>query len=419
MIVRNKNKPRIYFYDTSALLSGAIKEVFDSTYISSIVLDELEHIKTASSKDENVKYKARKLVRFLMDWEDEWKNEIFPQKEIDKVMRRYRFLENKNDSYLIAEALLLSKKYDVVFITQDACQYLIIKDKFPQIKAQYYFNQENTGELYMGWRLYNLTDEVLTSVYNNQNGNVLGAVENQYCMLYQHNELIDIVCYRNGKYEPLHDRELKNAYIGERIKARNPQQRMAIDLLLNQDVKVKLLTGKFGSGKTLIALTYALEQIGRGKYDKLIFVRNNIITANTKDVGYLPGDLRDKTKIWAMCLADHLGGEFVLDQMLDDGIIEVFPISHIRGRSINKSIVLCDESENLTKEHIQLLLGRIESGSELIFCGDIRQIDAKIFEANNGINCMINVLENEPLFGMVNLIESERGEVPKLADKFD
>ena len=128
MIVRNKNKPRIYFYDTSALLSGAIKEVFDSTYISSIVLDELEHIKTASSKDENVKYKARKLVRFLMDWEDEWKNEIFPQKEIDKVMRRYRFLENKNDSYLIAEALLLSKKYDVVFITQDACQYLIIKE---------------------------------------------------------------------------------------------------------------------------------------------------------------------------------------------------------------------------------------------------------------------------------------------------
>ena len=92
-----QSKEKIRFYDTSALLSGAIKEIHDFTYISSIVLDELEHIKTAASKDENVKYKARKLVRFLMDWEDEFKHEIFPQKAIDKVMRRYRFLENKND----------------------------------------------------------------------------------------------------------------------------------------------------------------------------------------------------------------------------------------------------------------------------------------------------------------------------------
>lgn len=138
--------------------------------------------------------------------------------------------------------------------------------------------------------------------------------------------------------------------------------------------------------------------------------------ANIND---LPGDLRDKTKIWAMCLADHIGGEMMLDQMLDEGIVEVFPISHIRGRSINRSIVLCDEGENLTKEHVQLLLSRIENGSEIIFCGDIKQVDAKIFEANNGINCTINVLQDESLFGMVKLVKSERGEVPKLADKFD
>lgn len=133
----------------------------------------------------------------------------------------------------------------------------------------------------------------------------------------------------------------------------------------------------------------------------------------------MPGDLRDKTKIWAMCLADHLGGETMLDQMMDENLIEVFPISHIRGRSINKSIILCDESENLTKEHVQLLLGRVESGSEIIFCGDVKQVDAKIFEVNNGINCMINALKGEPLFGMVKLVKSERGEVPKLADKLD
>lgn len=415
-----KNKQTIYFYDTSALLSGAYKDMkYGKSYISSIVLDETEHIKTSSTKDNDVKYKARQLVRFLMDNDEEWIHKIFPQKAINKIMRKYPFLANKNDSYLIAEALLLTKEYNVIFVTQDACQYLIIKNKFPQIKPEYYISQENTDELFTGWRHYELNDAILTSVYNNQNGNVLGAKENQYCVLKQNNEIIDVVVWRNGKYEALHDRELKNAYIGEKIKARNIEQRMAIDLLLNQDVKVKLLLGTYGTGKTLFALTYALEQIGRGKYDKLVFVRNNIVTANTKDVGFLPGDLRDKTKIWAYCLADHLGGEFALDEMLEQGIIEVFPISHIRGRSINKSIILCDESENLTKEHVQLLLGRVESGSEIIFCGDIKQVDAKIFEANNGINCMINALQDESLFGMVKLVKSERGEVPKLADKFD
>lgn len=413
-----KTKELLLFYDTSALLSGAYKEMTDAAYISSIVLDELEHIKTSSAKDNDVKYKARKLVRFLMDEED-WKHEIFPQKEIDKVMKKYSFLANKNDSYLIAEALLLSKKYNVYFITQDACQYLIIKDKFPQIVPKYYFSQENTNELFTGWKYYDVDNELLASIYSNKGTNILGAEENQYCILRRDGEILDVVVWKKNLYEPLHDRELKNAYIGEKIKPRNIEQRMATDLLLNQDIKVKLLLGSYGSGKTLLALTYALEQIGRGKYDKLVFVRNNIVTANTKDVGYLPGDLRDKTKIWAMCLADHLGGEIMLDQMLDEGVIEVFPLSHIRGRSINKSIVLCDESENLTKEHVQLLLGRIESGSEIIFCGDIKQVDAKIFEANNGINCMVNTFQGEPLFGMVKLVKSERGEVPKLADKLD
>ena len=242
-----KNKQTIYFYDTSALLSGAYKGMeYGNSYVSSIVLDEAEHKKTSSTKDNDVKYKARQLVRFLMDNDEEWINKIFPQKAINKIMKKYPFLANKNDSYLIAEALLLTKEYNVIFITQDACQYLIIKNKFPQIKPEYYISQENTDELFTGWRHYELNDAVLTSVYNNQNGNVLGAKENQYCVLKQNNEIIDIVVWRNGKYEALHDRELKNAYIGEKIKARNIEQRMAIDLLLNQDIKVKLLVGGWG-----------------------------------------------------------------------------------------------------------------------------------------------------------------------------
>ena len=105
--------------------------------------------------------------------------------------------------------------------------------------------------------------------------------------------------------------------------------------------------------------------------DSHIFVRNNIIVADTNDIGYLPGDRNEKMLIWGAPLADHLGGEDMLKQLIDDGVIEIYPLSHIRGRSLNNSIVICDECENMNDKLVTLLMSRIEDTSELIFCGDI------------------------------------------------
>ena len=146
---------------------------------------------------------------------------------------------------------------------------------------------------------------------------------------------------------------------------------MAFDLLQNPNIKVKLLTSAWGSGKTLMALSYALEQVHRGNYQKLVFVRNNIIVADTNDIGFLPGDIRDKMSIWGAPLADHLGGQEELDRLIDEGIIEIYPLSHMRGRSIINSIVLCDECENMNDKLITFLMSRIEASSEIIFCGDV------------------------------------------------
>ena len=192
---------------------------------------------------------------------------------------------------------------------------------------------------------------------------------------------------------------------------------MAFHLLQNQDIKVKLLTSAWGSGKTLIALSYALEQVHKGIYAKLVFVRNNIVVADTNDIGFLPGDMRDKMAIWGAPLADHLGGPEVLDQLIDDGVIEIYPLSHMRGRSIVNSIVLCDECENMTDKLVTFLMSRIEKDSELIFCGDVAQIDHRKFEKNNGIKAMLEHLAGDPLFGTVKLLKSERGPVAALCDK--
>ena len=172
---------------------------------------------------------------------------------------------------------------------------------------------------------------------------------------------------------------------------------MAFHLIQNPTIRVKLLTSAWGGGKTLIALSYALEQIHNGKFQKLIFVRNNIIVADTNDIGFLPGDQAEKMLIWGMPL-------------------EIYPLSHIRGRSLHSSIIICDECENMNDKLVTLLLSRIEDDSEIIFCGDIAQIDNRKFEKNNGISSMINNLSGQPLFGTVKLIKSERGGVPKLCD---
>ena len=130
----------------------------------------------------------------------------------------------------------------------------------------------------------------------------------------------------------------------------------------------------------------------------------------------MPGDVRQKMSMWGGVIADHLGGQMMLDQLIDDGIIEIFPISHIRGRSI-KGIIFCDECENLNDKLVTLLLSRVEDGGEIIFCGDVAQIDSPRFEQNNGIRAMLDNLVGDPLFGTVKLIKSERGPIPQLCDK--
>ena len=124
-----------------------------------------------------------------------------------------------------------------------------------------------------------------------------------------------------------------------------------------------------------------------------------------------------KMAIWGAPLSDHLGGQDTLLQLIDEGVIEIYPLSHIRGRSIKSSIVLCDECENMNDKLVTLLLSRIEESSIVIFCGDVVQIDDKHFEKNNGIRAMLQHLAGEPLFGTVKLIKSERGKVPQLCDK--
>lgn len=407
-----------HFADTSALLHQ--KNLIESKakiLISPLTLQELEGIKNNEKESGSVKFQAREVVRAILTT-NQFEVITIDNRKIDKMLKKYSFLSNINDHRIICAAELYAEqeKQDLIFFTSDALQYLFAL-RMPHLAAVYPSEEDDIEREWGGWEKYYPNETEMSMLYSDPKMNILKCKTNEFAKIYDGSTLKDVLFWDGNEYTPLKYKEIKNPYIQETITPRNLEQKMAFHLLQNQNIKIKLLTSAWGSGKTLIALSYALEQVHKGTYAKLLFVRNNIIVADTNDIGFLPGDMRDKMSIWGAPLADHLGGQEMLDKLIDDGIIEIYPLSHMRGRSICNSIVLCDECENMNDKLITFLMSRIEKDSEIIFCGDVAQVDHYKFEKNNGITTMINSLAGEPLFGMVKLIKSERGPVAKLCDK--
>ena len=407
-----------HFLDTSAILNGALKQFQNDICISPLAVTELENIKTSYNKDEHIKYLAREAIRTILQ-ANNIEYTIVPQKQIDKLLKKYNFLSNINDHRLLCEASILAEESHekIEFVTSDGALFLFA-EQIPNIQAVFLFDKEPIKEQdYCGWGKYFPTDEQLAMLYSDPKINILNCKINEFAEIFVNGTLKDVLFWNGEEYTTLKYKPIKNPYLNETIKPRNLEQKMAFHLLQNQNIKVKLLFSAWGGGKTMIALNYALEQVGKGAYSKIVFVRNNIIAAGTNDIGFLPGDVREKLSIFTRCIADHVGGEEALDELMDQGIIEAIPLSHIRGRSLKDSIVFCDECENMDDKLVTLLMSRIEENSELIFCGDIAQIDKTIFTERNGIRSMLQNLAGEPLFGAVKLIKSERGAVPRLCDK--
>lgn len=272
---------------------------------------------------------------------------------------------------------------------------------------------------YTGFKEITLSDEDLAAFYQNDCADQFDCLQNQYLLIRDMGGN-DVGIYRkNGaKMFKVPFKQIRGKFLGT-IKPRNAQQQMAIDLLYHADTTVKVLTGKFGTGKDLLMCAAAIDMLERGKYDKIVYVRNNIEVKNSKPIGFLPGSNDEKLLPYAMPLADHLGGADGLNLMVSSGKIEIAHLGFIRGRDIKNSIIYCSEAENMTKEHIQLLLGRVGEGSALWINGDFRQCDADVFQKNSGMMVAVNRLKGHPRFGYVKLMKTERSETAAMADLLD
>lgn len=226
--------------------------------------------------------------------------------------------------------------------------------------------------------------------------------------------------YDGEKFVNVRGKEISDTPCGD-IYPRNTEQTCLVDALLNDNIKIIYAGGGFGTGKTFLTHNYAIRELEREHINKIIYVPNNSYTQNTMDLGALPGDLMEKILPSIGPLVDLVG----IDQItrwIQTEQLEVVPVAYIRGRNFDKSIVLVSEAENLTEEHIKLLLARCGEDTKIFFDGDIHQADSAIFKDRNGLKLLLNLHESEEfskMFATTKLVKIERSAVAAAADYLD
>ena len=214
-----------------------------------------------------------------------------------------------------------------------------------------------------------------------------------------------------------------------KLLAKNKEQRFALDLLSDPEIKLVTIAGHAGTGKTLISLASGLEQtLEKKRYKSLVVIRP--IQPLGKDVGFLPGSLAEKLEPWIAPIKDNLrfllsnsgkrskGVEEALEMYFEDGIIEIEAMTFIRGRSISNAFIIIDESQNLNVHELKTIITRVGEGTKIVLTGDIEQIDNSYVDSlSNGLTVAIEKFKDQPIAGHVTLTVGERSELASLAAK--
>jgi len=340
------------------------------------------------------------------------------------------FPEDTSDHRILAIAEYISlknKEGNTVLISKDIN--LRLKAKSIGIMAQDYKNDKvvNIDDLYKGiTELESVNSKLITKLYQQYEG--IPVTQFKLPELPQAHQYFIM---KNGKSSALAHYDPFNRMINrvEKIKTygiepRNAEQTFAIDALIRPEIQLVSLTGKAGTGKTLLALAAALYQ--RKLYTQIFLARPVISLAN-RDMGFLPGDVKEKLEPYIQPLFDNLSvikhkfsqqsQEYAkIDEMLQTEKLVITPLAYIRGRSLSRVFFIVDEAQNLTPHEVKTIITRAGEGTKMVFTGDIEQIDSPYLDSrSNGLSYLSDKMKGQNVFAHVNLVKGERSYLADLA----
>jgi PhoH-like ATPase len=438
---KGNNMTKTLILDTNVYLTE-VSSLFafgkNNIAIPTIILDEIDKHK---SRQDTAGFNARAMNRTLDNLRRKGslfegvslgrgKGKVFAAQYDPRYMPA-GMATSDSDNKIIAIALRLKLEGNEIAVVSRDLNMRVKCDAFGLECHDYQPQQviKSVEKLFDGTETIEVDDDFIDQFYQSSDGLLLPdqnkkLFSNQYIILTGKSDPKKSAVCRFVNYQV----PLKKVYNFKDIwglSANNKEQKFAMDLLFDKDIKVVSLTGQAGTGKTLIAAACGLEQVlnstkSQGGYDKLIITRP--VQPLGRDIGFLPGTLEEKMMPWIAPIRDNLehlfGDRTALDMQLEQGTIEIEAMTYIRGRSISNAFMVVDEAQNLTPHELKTIITRVGHGTKLILTGDIQQIDNSYVDAvSNGLTYAVEKFKEYEISGHVSLIKGERSKLATLASE--
>jgi len=354
---------------------------------------------------------------------------MFTQRELPRELMNGHLVDNR----ILALAIDVKEREPgtkCVFITKDIN--LRIRADALGLQCEDYKNDKiESSELYMGVREIAVDKSDIDHFYEHGElplaEDMAGVCPNEFALLKDREAPTHTALAKynpnKGRFVPLL-RSLKEGAWG--LRPRNKEQSFALDLLLNDEIKLVTIVGKAGTGKTLLAIAAGLHKVMEEQVLQKMLVSRPVFPLG-KDIGYLPGSVEEKLNPWMQPIYDNV--EFLMGlsradkkagrsyrELIDLGMVAIEPLTYIRGRSIPNQYIIVDEAQNLTPHEVKTIITRVGDNTKIVLTGDPYQIDNPYVDAtNNGLIHVVNKFKNEKLAGHITLTKGERSALAELA----
>ncbi len=417
---------RTYVIDTSVLLSdpkAMLRFAEHNVVVPIVVITELE----SKRHHAELGYFARNALRLLDELRiqhgrldapvpinDEGGNLRVELNHTDDSSLPVGFRLGDNDTRILAVALNYANEgHNVVLVSKDLP--LRVKAASVGLAAEEYRNELPLEAGYDGMAALDVTGEEIDAVYNEFSANIAEARQLPTHCGVQLNGPTSKALGRvmpDGRVKLVkQDREVFG------IRGRSAEQRVALDLLMDESIGIVSLGGRAGTGKSALALAAGLEHVlEQRKYQKVMVFRP-LYPVGGQELGYLPGTADEKMQPWGQAVFDTLSSvanKYVVDEIIEQDMIEVLPLTHIRGRSLHDAFVIVDEAQSLERNVLLTILSRIGQNSRVVLTHDIAQRDNLRVGRYDGIVAVIEKLKGNPLFAHIALQRSERSAIAAL-----